>query len=70
MPSWEVLLFQDIGRREKGPGWMMGIQDGFNGENYRRDTTLEGPCLEISATARLGGILWRGWERPDPGKRG
>lgn len=55
MPSREVLLFQDIGRREKGPTRMMGSQDGFNGENYRRDTTLQGLCLEVSATAGLGG---------------
>ena len=48
-------LPKDIGRREKGTALMktrtMGIQNGFNKENYRKDATLEGPCLETSATA-------------------
>lgn len=43
---------------------MMGIQNGFNKDNHGKDATLEGPCLETSATTgwvALNGS--RGFER-------
>lgn len=47
-----------------------GIQDGFNGENYRKDTALEFPAwksLPQQGWVALNGS--RGWERAGPRKR-
>lgn len=47
-----------------------GIQDGFNGENYRKDTTLEFPAwksLPQQGWVALNGS--RGWERAGPRER-
>lgn len=56
LPSRAVMLFQKtLGGEKKGTSLMktrmMGIQNSFNKENYGKDATLEGPCLETSATA-------------------
>lgn len=48
---------------------VMGIQNG-NKENYGKDATLEGPCLETSATAGWVALNdSRGFEGQGPRKR-